>query len=69
METSSPFGVTILMKIVIFMELTKHRHENPGGAQELKTVDIEMKPVISEVVPRGATGAIQKFWVSQVASP
>ena len=30
----SPFGVTISMKTVIFMELMKRGHENPGGALE-----------------------------------
>ena len=39
----------------------KYGHENPGGAQELKTVEIVMKNNDFEVVPRGPTGAIQKF--------
>ena len=53
MELRSPFGVTKLMKTVIFMKLTKYRHENPGGAQELRTVKILMKAMVFEVVPRG----------------
>ena len=61
MEFRSPFGVTILMKAVIFLEFTKYRHENPGGAQELRTVEIVMKTKVFEVVPRGPTGAIRKF--------
>ena len=61
MEFRSPFGVTISMKTVIFMELTKYRHENPGGAQELRTVEIAMKTKVFEVVQRGPTGAIRKF--------
>ena len=52
------------MKTVIFMELTKYRHENPGGAQELRTVEIVMKTKVFEVVPRGPTRAIQKFQLS-----
>ena len=32
MKFRSPFGVTIVMKMVIFMKLMKHGHENPGGA-------------------------------------
>ena len=60
-EFRSPFGVTISMKTVIFMKLTKCRHENPGGAQELRTVEIVMKTKVFEVVPRGPTGALQKF--------
>ena len=39
----------------------KYGHENPGGAQELKAVEIVMKNIDFEVVPRGPTGAIQKF--------
>ncbi len=42
----------------------KYGHENPGGAQELQTVEIVMKNDDFEVVPRGPTGAIQKFQVS-----
>ena len=61
MEFRSPFGVTILMKTVIFMELTKYRHENPGGAQELRIVEIVMKTEVFGFVPRGPTGAIGKF--------
>ena len=49
------------MKTVVFIGLSKYRHENPGGAQELKKVKIVMKTMIFKVVPRGPTGAIQKF--------
>ena len=52
------------MITVISMKLIKYGHENPGGAQDLKTLEIVMKTVIFEVVPRGPTGAIQKFWLS-----
>ena len=49
------------MKTVIVMELTKYRHENPGGAQDLRTMEIVMKMKLFEVVPRRPTGAIQKW--------
>ena len=61
MKFRSPFAVSILMKTVIFMKLIQCGHENPGGAQELKTVKILIQTVIFEVVPRELTGAIGKF--------
>ena len=61
MEFRCPFGVTIQMKTVIFISFMKYGHENPGGAQDFKTVEIVMKNNDFEVVPRGPTGAIQKF--------
>ena len=64
MKFRSPFGVTISMKTVMFMYLIEYGHENPGGAQELRTVEIVMKTEVFEIVPRVPTGAIQKFWVS-----
>ena len=60
MEFRSPFGVTI-NETVIFISFMKYGHENPGGAQDLKTVEIVMKTMIFEVVPRGLTRAIGKF--------
>ena len=60
-EFRSPFGVTISMKTVIFISFMKYGHENPGGAQELKTVEIVMKNDDFRIVPRETTGAIQKF--------
>ena len=64
MKDRSPLGVTIAMKTVIFMELTKYRHENPDGAQELRTLEIAWKTEVFEGVPRGPTGAIGKFQLS-----
>ena len=36
MKFRSPFGVTIVMKTVIFMKLMKRGHENPGGGLKAK---------------------------------
>ena len=43
MEFRSPFAVTISVKTVILISFMKYGHENPGGAQELKTVEIVTK--------------------------
>ena len=58
MEFRSPFGVTISMKTVIFMELTKCRHENPGGAQELRTLEIVMKTEFLRSSQGGSQGPL-----------
>ena len=52
----SPFGVATSMHMVICIQLIKYGHENPDGAQELKTVEIVLKNNEFEVVPRGPTG-------------
>ena len=61
MEFRSPFGVTISMKTEIFIEIMKCGHENPGGAQDLKTMEILIHTMILNVVPKELTGAIQKL--------
>ena len=60
MEFRSPFGVNISMKTMIFLALIKYRHENPGGAQELRTVEIVMKTTVfgaSQGGPQGPLGS------------
>ena len=65
MKFISPFGVATSMNMVIFIKLTKYGHENPGGAQELKTVETQIQTLLFEVVSRRLRGAIQESQLSK----
>ena len=49
------------MTTVMFVKLIKYGHENPGGAQELKTGEVLIQSVVFEVVPRALRWTIGKF--------
>ena len=50
---------------MIRMKIIKWGYENPGGAQDIKTVEIlVVQAVIFKGVLQGLTGAIQKLWLS-----